>query len=172
MCHDVRAGSPDCSPLRPVRALCGPIVLDAKVCSGMNMNNAIFISCSAGSESPSRAFYRDLLGLAETDRPPALAVRAGHWFEGEDFRLCVTSDDIHAIDDAVRGARVCLELDGLAERLAANGFPVMWDEDGLATDRFETRDPYGNTLRFTRDETGVRFTCRGRMSGLFRRRHP
>jgi catechol 2,3-dioxygenase-like lactoylglutathione lyase family enzyme len=171
MCHDDRTGSSDRSPLRPVRALSGPLIQDVKVCSEMNVKNTIFISCAVGSELPSRAFYRDLLGLAEANRPPALAVRAGHWFEGEDVQLCVTSDDIRTTDDAARGARVCLDLDGLAERLAANGFPVTWDKDGLAIDGFQTRDPHGNTLRFTRDETGVEFTCRGRVDGLFRRHY-
>src|SRR2546428_13190856 len=35
------------------------------------------LACPAGSEDTLRAFYRDLLGLAEKAKPPSLAARGG-----------------------------------------------------------------------------------------------
>jgi catechol 2,3-dioxygenase-like lactoylglutathione lyase family enzyme len=45
------------------------------------------LACPAGSETVSRAFYSGVLGLAEIDKPPALAPRGGCWFRGHGFEL-------------------------------------------------------------------------------------
>jgi catechol 2,3-dioxygenase-like lactoylglutathione lyase family enzyme len=39
------------------------------------------LAMPAGEEEKARAFYRDLLGIAETPKPPRLAKRGGCWFE-------------------------------------------------------------------------------------------
>ena len=38
------------------------------------------VAAPPGSEEQARRFYRDLLGLDELRKPPALAARGGTWF--------------------------------------------------------------------------------------------
>ena len=40
------------------------------------------------------------------------------------------------------------ELDGLAARLAEEGFPVVWDEDLPGERRFYSADPWGSRIEF------------------------
>ncbi len=39
------------------------------------------LAMPAGQEERARGFYRDVLGLPETPKPPELARRGGCWFE-------------------------------------------------------------------------------------------
>jgi len=38
------------------------------------------LAMPAGREDDARRFYRDLLGIPEKEKPPALAARGGAWF--------------------------------------------------------------------------------------------
>ena len=40
-----------------------------------------------GQEDVARKFYRDLLGMAEVNKPHPLAARGGCWFEHDEVRL-------------------------------------------------------------------------------------
>jgi catechol 2,3-dioxygenase-like lactoylglutathione lyase family enzyme len=46
-----------------------------------------------GREAEARAFYADLLGLAEIDKPPALAARGGAWFRADTLELHLGVED-------------------------------------------------------------------------------
>jgi len=105
-----------------------------------------------GGEVAARAFYADVLGLAETPKPPALAARGGVWFalaDGRQLHLGVEhpfrpNAKAHAALAVADGA-----LDALAERLAAAGHPVQWDDAPAGRRRFYTRDPFGNRVELT-----------------------
>jgi catechol 2,3-dioxygenase-like lactoylglutathione lyase family enzyme len=108
------------------------------------------LACPPGSEDVSRAFYRGVLGMAEKPKPPLLAARGGCWFTrgGVELHLGV-EDDFRAARKAHPGLR-WPDLDGLAARLVAAGFPVRWadPEEIPGTRRFHTEDPHGNRLEF------------------------
>lgn len=90
------------------------------------------IAAPAGCEAAARRFYGELLGLRELDKPEPLRARGGAWFElgdgrglhvGVEQQFAPARKAHPAFAVAGEGA-----LDELAERLAAAGSPVVWDE--------------------------------------------
>jgi catechol 2,3-dioxygenase-like lactoylglutathione lyase family enzyme len=108
------------------------------------------LACPPGSEAALRAFYGELLGLAEKAKPPELAVRGGCWFTGYGIELHL---GVEADFRPARKAHPGLlwpDLDALAARLVAHGYPVHWaDQDEIpGVRRFHTEDPHGNRIEF------------------------
>lgn len=98
-----------------------------------------------GGESQARAFYRDLLGIPEVEKPAALAARGGCWFERGDLRLHL---GVEADFRAARKAHPALLVRGLGEliaRLRAAGYACREDESKQARRTF-TEDPFGNRI--------------------------
>lgn len=104
------------------------------------------VSCPPGGEDVARAFYSDGLGMTEIAKPPLLAARGGCWFRAghaelhvgvePDFRPARKAHPAFAVDD----------LDACADRLAAFGFPVTWDDSIPWRRRFHTADGHGNRV--------------------------
>jgi len=108
------------------------------------------LAAPRGSESALRAFYAGLLGLVEVPKPPPLAARGGCWFAGHGVELHLgVTDDFHPAEKAHPGL-LWPDLDALAARLTAAGYPVTWaDESELpGLRRFHTADVHGNRLEF------------------------
>ncbi len=108
------------------------------------------LAIPAGGEARGRAYWGELLGLAELSKPPVLAARGGCWFQGPGFQvhLGVEADFRPAVK-----AHPGFEIDGLAElaeAFAAQGYPVTWSDDVPGQERFHTLDPFGNRLEFLR----------------------
>ena len=108
------------------------------------------IAAPAGCEAAARRFFGELVGLAEIEKPEPLRARGGAWFALGDRRLHV---GVEVEFEPARKAHVGLrleaaELDALAERLAAAGFPVTWDEALPSERRFYSEDPWGNRIEF------------------------
>jgi catechol 2,3-dioxygenase-like lactoylglutathione lyase family enzyme len=110
------------------------------------------VAAPAGCEAAARAFYGELLGLAELEKPAALAERGGVWFalaHGAALHVGVVASGFSAASKphpALR-ARDEAALRALADALLRAGAPVRWDEPlpGVAA-RFFTADPWGNRL--------------------------
>jgi catechol 2,3-dioxygenase-like lactoylglutathione lyase family enzyme len=116
------------------------------------------IAAPPGSEREARRFYGDLLGLEELEKPEPLAARGGAWFSLGSGQLHVGIEDPFT---AARKAHPALRvvpgrLEAVAERLAAAGAPVRWDEALPAIRRFYTEDPWGNRLELLTDGRGCR----------------
>ncbi len=106
------------------------------------------VAAPPGCEQQARAFYGELLGLTEIDKPESLRADGGVWFE-------VGSDQLHiGVEDAFSPARKAhpalrvppAGIDALATRLAAAGARVEWDHRLQMVRRFFTYDPWGNRL--------------------------
>lgn len=99
-------------------------------------------------EKASIAFYRDLLGLTEVEKPEPLKSRGGAWFQIGASQLHVS---LEGDADGTKSKRhVCYEVENLDEaraHLRAQGL-VITDEatepNGLR--RFFVRDPAGNRV--------------------------
>jgi catechol 2,3-dioxygenase-like lactoylglutathione lyase family enzyme len=114
------------------------------------MIHHVQVACPPGSEDALRAYYVGVLGMTEKPKPPALAVRGGCWFvdeHGSELHLGVEADFTPA-----RKAHPALnipDLDPLAARLTAAGYPVTWgDGEVPGMRRFHTEDCHGNRLEF------------------------
>jgi catechol 2,3-dioxygenase-like lactoylglutathione lyase family enzyme len=104
------------------------------------------VAAPAGCEATARAFYGDLLGLAEVPKPASLAARGGVWFALGTQALHVGVEEGFRPAGRAHPALTCTDLDELAARLAAAGSPVSWDSEIPGVRRFYTSDPFGNRL--------------------------
>jgi predicted enzyme related to lactoylglutathione lyase len=104
------------------------------------------VSCPAGSEDLLRGFYVGVLAMTEVAKPAALAVRGGAWFRSGDCEIhCGVEEGFTPAQKAHPGIAVS-DVDALAERVAAAGLPVRWDEQIPGVRRFHTSDPVGNRI--------------------------
>jgi catechol 2,3-dioxygenase-like lactoylglutathione lyase family enzyme len=108
------------------------------------------IAAPPGCEEAAREYFGGLLGLAELEKPEPLRGRGGAWFALGERGLHV------GVEEGFRPARKAhlalrlgaAELDELAERLAAAGRPVTWDDSLPGERRFYSEDPWGNRIEF------------------------
>lgn len=107
------------------------------------------VAIPASSESPARAFYRDLLGMTELPKPAALAGRGGCWFTSGSAVLHLgVGAPFHPAGQA-HPAFLVDDLDGLADRLTAAGHDCAHTDGEIpGVRRFHTHDPFGNRLEF------------------------
>ena len=106
------------------------------------------VAAPPGSEAEARRFYGSLLGLTELQKPPSLAARGGVWFSLGSQQLHVGIDrQFTPALKAHPALRVAPgDLDAVAERLAAAGADVLWDDALPGARRFYTTDPWGNRI--------------------------
>jgi catechol 2,3-dioxygenase-like lactoylglutathione lyase family enzyme len=107
-----------------------------------------------GEEEKARAFYRDVLGLAEVPKPPHLAARGGVWFAGGSARLHL---GVEADFRPARKAHPGLLVHGLAELAAAceaAGHPLVHDQPLEGYDRLYVADPFGNRIELMERRPG------------------
>jgi catechol 2,3-dioxygenase-like lactoylglutathione lyase family enzyme len=107
------------------------------------------ITIPSGSEAEARAFYCDVLGLSEIEKPDSLKRRGGFWLQVGNVQMHVGLQD--SIERHAMKAHLAYQVDDIAAwrvRLIKAGFPP---EDSIPIpgyDRFECRDPFGNRLEF------------------------
>jgi catechol 2,3-dioxygenase-like lactoylglutathione lyase family enzyme len=118
----------------------------------MNLDH-IQLAIPANEEAKARAFYDDLLGLGEIEKPDALRARGGCWFQvgTQQLHLGVEAD-FRPAKKAHPAFRV-ENYEALQQKLTENGFTVTPDNALKDVERFYTYDPFGNRLEFIK-ETG------------------
>ena len=104
------------------------------------------VAAPPGCEAEARGFYGRLLGLAEIEKPEALAARGGVWFAcgTQQLHVGIAADFTPA--SKAHPALAANDLPALAERLILAGAPVHWDDAMPGVQRFYTEDPWGNRL--------------------------
>lgn len=106
------------------------------------------LAAPPGSEDLLRAYYTDVLGMVEIPKPPVLAARGGCWFQAGPVQLHLgIEEDFRPARKAHPGLRVT-GIAAFAERLAARGAPVTWDDNLPGHRRFYSEDAVGNRLEF------------------------
>ncbi|GLS17522.1 glyoxalase [Labrys miyagiensis] len=106
----------------------------------------IQLAMPAGQEAAARRFYQDLLGLAETPKPPALAKRGGCWFEQGSVRVHL---GVEAEFRPARKAHPAFLVDDLAsliQRLREAGVGAIEDKALPGYERCYVADPFGNRI--------------------------
>ncbi|GAA2595707.1 VOC family protein [Winogradskya consettensis] len=114
----------------------------------------VLLAIPPGGEDDARAFYRDVLGMTELEKPEELRTRGGCWFRsgGWEVHLGVEKEFVPA-RKAHPGVLV-KDLDGLAARLGTHGRPVDWDGGFPGHRRLYSFDGHGNRLEFLEPITG------------------
>ena len=107
------------------------------------------ITISKGAEDEARAFYCDLLGLTEIEKPESLKGRGGFWLQVGDRQVHVGIEDFN--DRHKTKAHVAYLVNDLAkwrQKLESIGILMI---EGIPIPnyrRFEFRDPFGNRVEF------------------------
>ena len=113
---------------------------------GLTSIDHVQLAMPAGGEPEAVAFYEGVLGLAQQEKPPHLAVRGGCWFGDGAVRIHLGVEaDFRPARKAHPALRV-EELDDLVGRLEAAGYEVR---EGGGLDGFRQRyvdDPFGNRI--------------------------
>jgi len=113
---------------------------------GLTSIDHVQLAMPAGGEPEAVAFYEGVLGLAQQEKPPHLAVRGGCWFGDGAVRIHLGVEaDFRPARKAHPALRVD-ELDDLVGRLEAAGYEVR---EGGGLDGFRQRyvdDPFGNRI--------------------------
>jgi hypothetical protein len=112
------------------------------------------LAAPAGSEDRLREYYAGILGFTEIPKPPVLAARGGCWFQRGAVQLHL---GIETPFTPARKAHPALRIQGIhayAERIAALGAPVSWDDNLPGHHRFYSEDPVGNRIEFLEPITG------------------
>mgnify|MGYP002778913680 FL=1 len=111
----------------------------------------IQLAMPANEEAKARAFYSDLLGLQEIEKPETLEARGGCWFQIgiQQLHLGVEAE-FRPAQKAHPAFRVS-NYEDLLKRLEQAGFGVTPDNMLGDVERFYTHDPFGNRLEFIKE---------------------
>ncbi len=107
------------------------------------------VTAPPGCEAQARAFYGELIGLRELDKPAVLADRGGAWFALAPGQLHIgVEDSFTPATRAHPALRFADEraLRDVAQRLAEAGAEVVWAPEIAGITRLFTFDPWGNRL--------------------------
>jgi catechol 2,3-dioxygenase-like lactoylglutathione lyase family enzyme len=115
---------------------------------GFKLNGIDHVQLAAppGCEAGARAFYGELLGLEEIEKPPVLRARGGVWFQCGPQQLHLGIEEPFTPAQKAHPALAVDDLDALAARLRDAGVEVAWDDAIPGVRRFYAADPFGNRL--------------------------
>lgn len=100
-------------------------------------------------EGAARAFYGELLGLSEIEKPPELKKRGGVWFEfGDGRQLHIGVEQTFVAARRAHPAFVVAGLDALREKIERAGYTTTADDLFIGYNRFYVNDPFGNRIEF------------------------
>jgi catechol 2,3-dioxygenase-like lactoylglutathione lyase family enzyme len=104
------------------------------------------LAMPAGREAEARAFYGDILGIPEREKPPHLAARGGAWFERGALKIHLGVDKHFVPARKAHPGLVVEDLSGLVAKLSAAGFAATADEPLEGYERVYVEDPFGNRI--------------------------
>ena len=116
--------------------------------------NHVQIEAPAGCEDAARAFFGELLGMVEIEKPANLRGRGGVWFAcgAQQIHIGIVMDFVPR-----RKGHPALEVRDLAGwrvRLTAAGVAITEDEPLPGWQRFYIADPWGNRLELLESDSG------------------
>lgn len=114
------------------------------------------ITIPKGAEEEGKAFYCELLGLTEIDKPDVLKGRGGFW-------LSVGNQEVHVgtengFDRLTTKAHLAYQVEDIGYwrgRLESQGVEILEAVPIPGFERFEFRDPFGNRVEMISVSTGV-----------------
>jgi predicted enzyme related to lactoylglutathione lyase len=110
------------------------------------------LAMPAGEEERARSFYSEVLGIAETPKPPHLAKRGGVWFEDGDLKIHLGVENDFRPATKAHPALLVRGLDQLIEKCRSAGYKVVSDEPLAGYCRVYASDPFGNRIELMETE--------------------
>ncbi len=99
-------------------------------------------------EGPARAFYSELLGLAELPKPAELVSRGGVWFALGTQALHLGVETLLVPACKAHPAFAVKDLEACQAHLQRSNVETVPDTTLAHVRRFYTADPFGNRLEF------------------------
>lgn len=112
----------------------------------------IQLAMPGGEEPAAVAFYRDVLGMQQINKPPTLAARGGVWFRSGGVELHLGVEDHFRPAQKAHPGILVTDLEDIVGRLAEAGQEAQWDADFPDFRRVYVHDPFGNRLEFLQAE--------------------
>ena len=108
----------------------------------------IQLAMSKGEEARARAFWQDVIGLTEIEKPASLRGRGGCWFALDGAELHIGVEDPFSPAQKAHPCFVVSDLAAVKIAVKAAGHVIKLDAPIAGRDRFFTEDPFGNRLEF------------------------
>ena len=106
----------------------------------------VLLAMPAGREAEARAFYQDLLGIPEVEKPANLATRGGCWFVKGAIKIHLGVEKDFRPARKAHPAFLVEDVRATAARLTAAGCIITEDEPLAGYDRVYVYDPFGNRI--------------------------
>ena len=100
-----------------------------------------------GAELQVKAFYADVLGLEEIEKPDALKANGGMWFKIADIQLHIGVEEKQGRTKSHPAFEV-VGLDTAKLYLQSQGVSVQEETAIPGVNRFSFFDPFGNRIEF------------------------
>jgi catechol 2,3-dioxygenase-like lactoylglutathione lyase family enzyme len=101
-----------------------------------------------GAEEEARAFYTDLLGFTEIEKPDSLKANGGLWYQVGDIELHIGVEDRDGYNSKSHPAFEVENIDEVRRYLEENGVPTKDEKPISGVKRFSFRDPFHNRIEF------------------------
>jgi catechol 2,3-dioxygenase-like lactoylglutathione lyase family enzyme len=112
------------------------------------------LAMPTGGESQARAFYGQVLGLAEIPKPASLAARGGVWFGRGPIQIHLGVEPDFRPARKAHPALLVDDLETLEAACRAAGYLPRHDEELPGYARFYVDDPFGNRLELLQVRPG------------------
>jgi catechol 2,3-dioxygenase-like lactoylglutathione lyase family enzyme len=101
-----------------------------------------------GAEDEARAFYTDLLGFTEIEKPDSLKANGGLWYQVGDIELHIGVENRDGYNSKSHPAFEVENIDEVRRYLEENGVPTKDEKPIPGVKRFSFRDPFHNRIEF------------------------
>ncbi|GMB07934.1 VOC family protein [Thermolongibacillus altinsuensis] len=106
------------------------------------------ICIPVGKEEEARAFYTDLLGFTEIEKPNSLKGNGGLWYKVGDVELHIGVENREGYNSKSHPAFEVEDVFGARRYLEEHGVPTQDEKPIPGVIRFSFRDPFQNRIEF------------------------
>ncbi|WP_456275673.1 VOC family protein [Bacillus sp. AK128] len=101
-----------------------------------------------GQEDQARAFYTNILGLIEIEKPESLKANGGLWYKIGDIELHIGAEEMGEFKSKRHPAFQIEELIKVRNYLEESGIKTYDEKPIPFIERFSFFDPFGNRIEF------------------------
>ena len=110
------------------------------------------VTIPIGAEDEARAFYCDILGLEEVEKPDSLKGRGGLWLQVGDQQVHIGVEEAnYRAETRAHLAYLVTNLTELRDKLESMEIVTKDNAPIPNFVRFEIRDPFGNRIEFIQE---------------------
>ncbi|KAA0548118.1 glyoxalase [Bacillus sp. BGMRC 2118] len=101
-----------------------------------------------GKEDDARAFYTDILGFEEIEKPDSLKANGGLWYSVGDIQLHIGAEEMNGNKSKRHPAFEVISLQQIRAYLEQHNIKIQDEKPIPNIERFTFFDPFGNRIEF------------------------